>query len=102
MGNITVADATPCYVISPLNYGATVGTTSIAAVPFNSLRTGITFHNPNATALLAFAPGTAIIGSGSLTLLSHETVTIQGVHMTAAFQVISDTPGSAYTLWEYL
>ena len=81
------------------------------------LRRKIVLYNPNATAIIAYCPAgpnrdtglplvCAVNGAGSSTLQPHTGFVLQGsngatrLDMPSAINVISNTPGSSYTVWD--
>ena len=106
---------TPPYV-----YAVAIGTTAAVVLPPNSARKRVIFINPNPVALVAICPigpargpaGATVVaeinGAGCLTILPYGQATVDGglapgplLSMPSSWIAISDTPGSAFTIWEW-
>lgn len=103
----------------PYVHGGTVSTSPIQAAPASPVRRKIVLYNPNATALIAFCPAgpnrdtgvaftCAVNGAGSITLQPYTGLVLQGalpngvpLTMSAAWNVVANGGGSAYTFLDF-
>jgi hypothetical protein len=99
----------------PYTYPRTVGTSPVQVLGENPTRKRLTFHNPNATAKIAFCAQTsrvdsspitcAVNGAGAITLLPYAGLTVDSVvtsnSLPSAFNAVADTPGAAATILEF-
>jgi hypothetical protein len=102
----------PFYGVNPLNYALTVGTSSVQVLAANPQRKGLVFHNPHATAKIAFCCATnnlgqalpaVMNGAGSMVLVPLGTFRVDPeMRPVSAWNAISDTAGAALTIFEFL
>lgn len=100
----------------PRPWAITVGTSSIAALGVNAARRRLIFHNPNATALVAFCPAAngatslplaaAVNGAGSITLLPGEKFVVDkppepSSPISTGWNAIASAGGSSLTILEF-
>jgi hypothetical protein len=118
---LCLASAAHAQQVPPYTYPQTLGTSSVQVLPANPARKKVSFHNPNATALVAVCPVgptravggspslivAAINGAGCSTLLPYMTIEVSGStasgpqqSMGSAWVGIASAGGSALTIWE--
>lgn len=103
---------------APYDLPYTVGTSSVAVLGANPARKRIIFANPNAVAKIAVcgaisrvnsaAIACTVGGAGSIVLLPYDRLVIEGIPagggggaIPGAWNAISDTGGSAFTVIEF-
>lgn len=95
-------------ITSPVAYGYSIGTGSVATLGANPVRRGVTFHNPG-TVNLAVSPGNiaAAIGAGGIIVLPGQSKTLMAkpsarIRVNCGWNAVAASPSSPLTILEHL